>query len=194
MCSIEKLIQSVYLIVTDNRLIVVEEEGVILGAGVSVQLFLTVNSDRCSINRGCGVVFFYKLFKITTNAVKSTACDELVDLVAGKAEYVGTGGHVVEHLIGCVAFALNAEQELVFLIGVSSGVCFTHFLQHLLVFLGAPDRQGYFLLLSAGSVRITAVGGTSSKRCSKHQHSHDERKNFELFHNFLLTWYFGFDK
>ena len=186
-CSIEKTAKGSYIFSIDNRLIVVQEQGVVLGAGICIEHILTVDGNRCRLNRGCSVVISDILFSLTANACKSAACDELVDLVACKREYVGAGGYVVENLVGCVAFALNTKQELVFLIGVCSCECCAHLFEHFLVFLRTPNSKGYFFFLSP-VVAIIIV--TSSKHHCKHQQSDHEGKNSDLFHRFLLVLYF----
>ena len=57
LCSVEELVESVDVVLADNGLIVVEEEGVILCAGICEELILAVYVDGSGVNRAGGVDF-----------------------------------------------------------------------------------------------------------------------------------------
>ena len=176
---IKEIVESIDVVLADNGLIVVEEEGVIFGAGVCEELILTVNGDCSCINRACGVDFLNVLFNITAYTSERAACVELIDLVTCEGEYVGAGGYIVENLIGCVALALYTEEELVFLVGVSSSVCSAHSLEHFLVFLRSPNGEGdlFFLcgIIIAGVVIFAAATSYESEAECEYNESCDKK-------------------
>ena len=120
-------------------------------------MIFTPYLDGGGFHRALGVVGLDLGLQITADAGQCTARIEGVDPVTGKAEYVGAGFHIVEDLVAGVALAQHAELEFVLVLGIGFGVGIAHLLEHLLVFLGAPDGQGDLFGAVAGTIVVPAT-------------------------------------
>ena len=105
-------------------------------------LMSTTHLDGGGVHRTLGVVLLDLGFQVTADSRQGSPCVEGVDAVAGEAEYVGPRLHIVEDLVAGVALTQYAELKFVGLSGVFLGVGVAHLLEHLLILLGAPHRQG----------------------------------------------------